>query len=79
MSVLIAEACETAVTRALSVHKKVTSPVKKRKVSFHTQQGDETLDADDIQEQVEALKLYRDEQQGADDSSSSESSSGSDL
>ena len=71
---MIAEACETAVTRALSVHKKVTAPVKKRKVSFHTSKGDETLDEKDIQEQVEALKIYRDGK-GSDDSSSESSSS----
>ena len=73
VSVMIAEACETAVTRALSVHKKVIAPIKKRKISFHTPQGDETLDANDIQEQVESLKLYREDQKGLD--SSSESSS----
>ena len=76
VSVMIAQAFETAVTCALSVDKKVTSPGKKRKVSFHTSKGDQTLDADDIHQQVEAPKIYRDEHKTENDFSS-ESSKGS--
>ena len=76
VSVMISSACDQAVNRALEVHQAVTS--KKRKVSFHTAEGDETLDATDIQQQVEGLKLYRETKNSdADDGSSSESSSGS--
>ena len=71
---MIAEACETAVNCALSVHRKVASPVKKRKVTFHTPQGDETLEENDLQEQVKALKLYRENKKGSDNSSSDSSS-----
>jgi len=77
VSVMIANACKTAVTRALSVHRKVVSPNKKRKISFHTAQGDEALDANDLQQQVEALKLYREDSKSKTDDSSSGSSSGS--
>ena len=49
---------------------------------FRTAEGDKTLDADDIQQQVEQLKLYRDPNSkmvdtDADVSSSDSSSDGS--
>ena len=73
---MISSACEQAVNCALGAHRTVTS--KKCKVSFHTAEGDETLDATDIQQQVERLKLYRETKNSdEDDGSSSESSSGS--
>ena len=72
---MISSAYKQAVNCAIKVHTAVTS--KKCKVSFHTADGDKTLDADDIQQQVEQLKLYRDnkDSEGSDDTS--ESSSGS--
>ena len=44
---------------------------KKRKLSFHTSSGDVELNEKDVQEQVERLKIYRDNN---DDSSLSDSS-----
>jgi len=73
VSVMISSACEQAVNRAIKVHTAVTS--KKRKVTFHTADGDETLDAKDIQQQVEQLKLYRDTQNDKEEESSSSDSS----
>ena len=47
---------------------------------FNTADGDETLDAKDIQQQVEDLKLYRDTKDNKEDkTSSSDSSSGTDA
>ena len=72
VSVMIASACETAVNCALSVQKQVQNySHKKRKISFHTGKGDEHLNEEDIQQQIERLQLYRDSKK--DDNLSSES------
>ena len=65
VNVLLQAARSESVTRALKVHRSVTNP--SRTVQFHTQS--------DLQEQVEKLKLYRDQKpKEADDSSDSEDS-----
>ena len=75
VSVMIASACETAVNRALSVQKQVQGySNKKRKISFHSADGDVELNEKDVQEQVERLQIYRDKN---DESSSSDSSDSS--
>ena len=68
---MINSACELAVSCALSAQEHTS---KKRKITFHTAEGDETLNTHDIQQQVEELKLYRDKNNSDDESSSSESS-----
>ena len=70
---MISSACEQVVNRAIKVHTVVTS--KKRKVMFNNANGDETLDAKDIQQQVEDLKLYRDTKDNKEDKTSSSDSS----
>ena len=52
VNVLLQAAHSESVTCALKVHRTVTNP--SRKVQFHTES--------DLQEQVEKLKLYRDQQ-----------------
>ena len=65
VNVLLQAARSESVTHALKVHRTVTNP--SRKVQFHTQS--------DLQEQVEKLKLYRDQQpKEAKNSSDSEDS-----
>ena len=65
VNILLQAARSESVTRALKVDRTVTNP--SRKVQFHTQS--------DLQEQVEKLKLYRDQKpKEADDSSDSEDS-----
>ena len=71
VNVLINSACELAVNHALKTHAKVTN--KRRKVQS-VSSDDET----DLQEQVDQLKLYRDnkeEGEMTDRSSSSDSKS----
>ena len=72
---MINSACELAVSRAMSAQEHTS---KKRKITFHTAEGNETLDTDDIQQQVEELKLYREKNNSDEESSSSESSKDSD-
>ena len=72
---MISSACKHVVNCAIKVHIAVTS--KKHKVLVHTAEGDKTLDAEDIQQQVEQLKLYRDSKDSEEVDDSSESSSGS--
>lgn len=73
VAVMISSACKTAVNRALSVHRTATTS-SKRKVQFHAPEGDITLDTKDIQQQVDALKLYRDSNAPVGDDSSDSSS-----
>ena len=75
---MVSHACEEAVTRALKVHASVTNRNKRRRVHFHTKDGDQELDEKDIQEQVEQLKLYRDQKDDNTDTDSSSSSDNSD-
>ena len=72
---MISSACEEAVNRALKVHASVTN--KRRRMHFHTQVGDETKQEEDIQQQVEQLKLYRDTKEEGETDTSSSSSEGS--
>lgn len=73
---MISQACETAVTCALKIHDQVNCK-KKRNVTFHAKDEDYTLYENDIREQVEQLKIYREnkEQEKDSESSSSESES----
>ena len=73
---MISSACDLAVDRAFKAARAATS--EKRKVTFQTTESTKTVDTTDLQQQVEELKLYRDQNNHTDeDSSSSDSSSGS--
>ena len=72
---MINSACDLAVSCAMSAQEHTS---KKRKITFHTTEGNETLDTKDIQQQVEHLQLYREKNNSDEESSSSESSNDSD-
>ena len=72
VNVMISSACEQAVNRALKVHTSVTS--KRRRMHLHTKTVDETTAEKDIQQQVEQLKLYRDNKEEGETETSSSSS-----
>ena len=78
VSVMISTACTQAVNQAFQAHQALTS--KKRKVTWAPpEQTKEAPNTEDIQQQVEELKLYRDKVTTDDEeNSSSDSSSGSD-
>ena len=75
---MIATACNQTVDRAFKAHQALTS--KKRKVTWsQPEQTKETANTEDIQQQVEELKLYRDKITTDDEeNSSSDFSSGGD-
>ena len=72
---MISSACEQAVNCAMKVHAQVTN--KRRKVHFHASDVDHSLDEDDLQDQVNKLKIYRDEA-NKEDKNSDDSSTSSD-
>ena len=60
VNVIISHACEEAVTYNLKVNASVKSKNKMYKVHFYADDYDHTLGKNDIEEQVEQLKLHRD-------------------